>query len=76
MDIREASCPAVTDWGGKKGFLVLEIKGVGAAGIFPLEGGCWSDAIVITVSGNFPQIGKAEVWGREGGSTAHTGCGH
>lgn len=38
---------------------MLEIKGVGTAGIFPLKVGYWSDAIVIIVSGNFPLIGKA-----------------
>lgn len=39
-------------------FLVLEIRGVGTAGILPLKEGYWSDIIAIVASGNFLLIEK------------------
>lgn len=42
----------------KKVRLVLKIRGVGTAGIFPLKEGYWSDTIMIIASGNFLLIGR------------------
>ena len=37
---------------------MLEIRGMGTAGVFPLQGGYWSDTTVVIASVNFLLIGK------------------